>query len=259
MRLAVFSSATPGWSAGRVVAAAQALGVSAVEWGAGPGQALTRRDDARRAAELCAPLRLRCSGLSVQDRGATLAQPARATRYLALAAELGAPHIRLFPPRYDGGLARAQDRARAAVDRLVERAAPDGLRVLVENAPGTIAPSPQLVLELVAHHDPDRVGVLYDPGNTVLEGHVAPSLALEQLGGYLAHVHLKNVAWRRQAGAWELGYTSLRGGILDVPAVLAALRRARYRGHVAVDHLRGRPTLAELRLELRYLGGLLQA
>jgi sugar phosphate isomerase/epimerase len=259
VELAIFSSATPGWDVHRVVAAAGTLGLGSVEWGAGPGQALGGRDDASRAAELCLEHGVGIRGLSVQDHDATLGPPARAAAYVAMAAGLGALQVRFFPPAYGGGLARAQRRARAAVDRLVGLAAPDGLRVLVENAPGTIAPTPQLALALVEHHGPERVGVLYDPGNALMEGCVQPRLALEQLGPYLAHVHLKNVLWRRRAGVWELGYASLAGGILDVPGVVAALRTSRYRGLVAIDHLHGRPTLAGLRAEVEHLQGMLAA
>ena len=40
MELCLFSSALPGWDAARVARAALDAGLSAVEWGIGPGQAV---------------------------------------------------------------------------------------------------------------------------------------------------------------------------------------------------------------------------
>lgn len=248
----------PGWSIDRVVAAAIALGVPTTEWGSGPGQAIAGREDARRAAELCAEKGLAISGLAVQDPAATLAQPTRCARFVRVAADLGAGHLRVFPPPYNGGrLAPAQARCRIALDQLVELAAPLGIRVLIEVAPATIAPTPELLVALLESHGPDQVGALYDPGNMAMEGHIEPRLAVEVLDRYLAHVHLKNVAWRWRAGAWQLGYANLSGGILDWPAIMAVLDGCGYRGLFAVDHLRGKATLRELRAEIDYLRVLL--
>lgn len=257
-RLALFSSAVLGWDARRVVATAVSLGLGAVEWGVGPGQSLEGADEGGRVAEICREARLAVAGLAVQDPSVTLATPRRAARFVALAGELGAPHVRFFAPVYDGGsLAVAQRRSRAGVDALVERGAAAGVAVLVETAPGTLAPSADLALELVGHQPPARAGVLFDPGNTVIEGHLATALALARLGRHLRHVHVKNIAWSRRGGSWRWGYADLDRGIVEWPAVLAALAAARYRGRLSIDHLGRRPTPALLRSDTERLRQLL--
>ena len=96
--------------------------------------------------------------------------------------------------------------------------------------------------------------MLYDPGNMAIEGNLAPTLAIARLGPYLRHVHVKNIAWRREGGAWRWRHAPLDSGLLDWNAILAALRRAGYAGRLSIDHLGGRASLATLRLKLSTLG-----
>ncbi len=256
--LALFSSSLPGFAVERIVAAAAALEVGTIEWGAGPGQAIAGMADAERARARCAARGLAVAGLSVQDVEATLDRPERLLPHVRDAAELGAGWLRAFPPALaPAGLAATQRACRDGLARLVEAAAPHGLRVLVEVSPGTVAPSPALLRALLDGQPPDAVGALYDPGNMAREGHVAPRIAVEQLGPYLAHVHLKNVAWRRRDGAWGIAYARLADGVVDWPEVLAALVAAGYDGLLAIDHLRGAPSRAELGRELAHARALL--
>jgi sugar phosphate isomerase/epimerase len=251
LEISLFSSALPGWEPARVAAAAHAVGLEAVEWGVGPGQAL---ESARAAAHALRQIDIQAAGVCVQGGAASLAWPARLEPFAALAAELGAPHVRVFAPAVRAG---AQERARKSLGRAAEIAAAHGVTVLVETSPDTIAPSTSQARALVDGFPPERVGVLYDPGNMVIEGHVEPSLAVAELGPYLRHVHVKNIAWRRVAGAWSWRHADLDAGLLDWRAVLAALRHAGYDGRLSLDHLGGRPTLALLRREVEFLRGIL--
>jgi sugar phosphate isomerase/epimerase len=171
-----------------------------------------------------------------------------------LSESLGAGYLRLFAPAYRGGsVARELRRTRAGLDAVVDMAAAQSIVVLVETAPDTLAPTPELAASLVAHHSPKRAGVLYDPGNTVIEGYVEPALAAACLGPHLHHVHVKNIGWVRNRGSWRWCYLALGGGLLDWGGVLAALDAAGYAGGFSIDHLRGRPTLAALRAETELL------
>jgi len=256
-RVVLFSSALPGWDAGRVIAAAAALGLPAVEWGAGPGHAIARPADGPRVAEQCARAGLRIAGLSVQDPAATLGAPRAAARYLRLADALGAPAVRLFAGAQRGGaMTPALERSRAALDALVDEAA---AALLVETSPGTLAPSACLARELVAHQPPVRAGVLYDPGNTVIEGFLAPALAVALLGAHLRHVHVKNIAWARAGGGWRWRRATLDGGLVDWPATLRALGGAGYGGAFSIDHLSAAATRARLAAETGRLRELLAA
>jgi sugar phosphate isomerase/epimerase len=258
-RIALFSSCLPGWSAERVLAAATELGFGAVEWGVGPGQAIEDPDRAAELAERCRAHSVRTIGVSVQDPAVRLTAPARTTAaYVRLASTLGAGYIRLFAEPYrDGGVAAQRRRHRDALDRLIERAASEGVRVLVETSPGTLAASPELALALVAHQPAKLAGVLYDPGNMVIEGDLGAGLAVPLLGRHLAHVHVKNIRWTRVGGAWQWRYATLDDGRVGWPDVIERLGRARYAGWYSLDHLPGRATAAALQQQSTRLAQLL--
>ena len=102
------------------------------------------------------------------------------------------------------------------------------------------------------------MGVLYDPGNMAIEGSVAPRLALAQLGPYLRHVHVKNIAWSRHSGVWRWRHAPLTAGVLDWPDIFAAIAASGYAGRFSIDHLGGKATLPLLRAECDVLRTLVE-
>lgn len=257
-RLILFSSCLPGWDAQEVIDVARSSRFAAVEWGAGPGQALEPGQDAASLRERCAAAGLAVSGLSVQDQDVTVTTPRRALPYLRLTSGLGARFMRLFAPPYRGGtLRREQRRARDGLDAVVEHAAAAGVAVLIETSPATLASTPGLAAALVAHQAPRHAGVLFDPGNTMIEGYLHPALAVAQMGPYLHHLHVKNIAWRRVSGRWRWRHASLMDGMVVWPDILAALAASGYRGGFSLDHLSGAPTRGRLRSETDRLRALL--
>ena len=176
--MGLFSSCLPGWDARQVVEIAQSMQFAVIEWGAGPGQALELSQDGAALRERCAAAGVGISGLSVQDETVTVTAPRRALPYLRLAGVLGARFIRLFAPPYTGGpLAGEQRRARDGLD--AHRRARGGRgadrphRKLADYSGAHAG----LAAALVDHQAPERAGILFDPGNTVIEGYVRPALA----------------------------------------------------------------------------------
>lgn len=257
--MALFSSCLPGWRAEDVLATATALGVDAVEWGYGPAESIRDVADGARIAALCKAAGVRTIGVSVQDPALPLTGRSRQLdAVLELARTLGAGQLRLFAEPYRGGRVASERRRHVrALDRLVQRAAPAGVKVLVETSPGTLAAGPSLALALVSHQPPSAAGVLYDPGNMIIEGNLAPALTVALLGRHLAHVHVKNIAWSRRGGEWRWRYAPLGAGLVRWPEVVGALAAAGYRGRCSLDHLPGRQTAAVLERESAALAQLL--
>ena len=260
-RLCLLSSALPDESAQAIAEHARDAGFSAIEWGVGPDQATSaKRGEARGLRELGAFHGLAIAGVAVQSGPAGLDKPASIKPIAAFAAELGAPYLRLWAPVYRGGsFADEVRKRRSALAQAVEIAAGQGVVLLLENRPDSLAPSTTLTRELIDAHGPDEVGVLWDPANGIIEGHLDPRLAIADLGPYLHHVHVKNIAWRRTGGAWQWSYATLAAGMLDWPATLAALEDSGYRGRLSLDHLPGSATPATLRRELKALASMLAA
>lgn len=256
---ALFSSCLPGWSAQRVLSAAHALGTTSIEWGSGPGDAITDPGEGARIAELCARAGVTSIGLSVQDPEIRLTAPWRRLRgQLELAQTLGARQLRVLAEPFSGGaIPEARRRHRRALDRLVKPASQAGIKILIETSPGTLAPGPELALALVGHQPPSVAGVLYDPGNMIIEGDLAPALAISLLGRHLAHVHVKNIVWSRSAGRWRWRYATLATGRVRWREVALRLRDASYRGRYSIDHLPGAPSVMTLRRETDALARML--
>ncbi|WP_037355873.1 sugar phosphate isomerase/epimerase family protein [Amycolatopsis orientalis] len=158
-----------------------------------------------------------------------------------LAQAAGAPQFRVQAPRIS--------RTRLSYSELFERtvaffaeieaaARAAGIRALLEIHHNTICPSASLAHRVVSRFDPAHVGVIYDLGNLVFEGYEAHEIALDLLGDYLGHVHLKNAAhFRSPGGGWRAGWTPLEDGEVDVPQVLGLIERRGYAGWVSVEDM----------------------
>lgn len=103
-------------------------------------------------------------------------------------------------------------------------------------------------------------GVIYDPANQVIEGYEPYRMGLGLLGPYLAHVHLKNTAWRivgvREDGStsWEPVFVPLNKGILNIKALFENLVAVGYDGWVSLeDFSTEEPTRKRLQNAMAYI------
>jgi sugar phosphate isomerase/epimerase len=181
------------------------------------------------------------------------------------AAALGAPMARIQVPHYDGQTAYLplQERARRDYQEVARLAREDGVKALDEIHHGTIVPSASAMRLFLDGLDPEWVGAIYDPGNMIWEGYEQYRLGLEMLGPYLAHVHVKNSAWRqsgrREDGslAWQAEWAPLDAGIVDLRELMAALGEVGYEGWFTVeDFTTERPLAERVRENLAYLRSL---
>ncbi|MFC4121648.1 sugar phosphate isomerase/epimerase family protein [Nonomuraea zeae] len=271
MRLGVCSACLPELTPQQAIEATAAAGYAGIEWrvsaetgSPGPADFLSNnrctlrpdRTAVRRARELCDGAGLAVAGLN----GYLAAGDLPGVEHLmSLAAEAGAPRVRLWAPRLaGGGFHRALGQAIEFFDQVAELAGRFGVQALLEMHQRTICPSTALAVRVVGHLPPHLVGVIYDPGNGVLEGSEDPRMALEILGEHLAHVHIKNVAFERpqDGGPWRPRWMPMHDGVLDVPAILRLLEQTGYRGWVSVeDFSTGRPPRESLAANAAYLRG----
>jgi len=274
MRFSVFTASTPQWTPQEAARELAAQGWDGVEW------RVTDQDDAEvpgfwagnratwplRGLEESLPEIARITreaGLDFSGVGAYV--PASdhddVERVLAATAALGAGRVRVTMPKlatapYPELFAATRDHLAWAAARAAEH----GVTALVELHHGTIAASASAALRLVDGLDPAHVAVIHDVGNLVIEGHEDSRAAFELLGPYLAHVHVKNVAWRpvgtRADGstAWAADWAPLREGQADLGAYFTALREVGYDRWVTVEDFSTALPLAErTRDNLAYL------
>jgi sugar phosphate isomerase/epimerase len=159
----------------------------------------------------------------------------------AMAKAAGAPQVRLQAPRPGRTGSTYSELFPRFVDffaKVEAEATRTGIRALLEIHHRTICPSAALAHRVLERFDPARVGAIYDVGNLVWEGYVDHEIALDQLGPYLAHVHVKNATLlRRPGGGWEPAWTPLEDGAVDVPGFLTLLGERGYDGWVSIEEL----------------------
>jgi sugar phosphate isomerase/epimerase len=139
------------------------------------------------------------------------------------------------PPTGDGRYRDLFAATRRDLEWAAGRAETYVVRVLIELHHRTIVASASAAIRLVDGLDPARVGVIHDVGNLVIEGHEDYAAAFDMLGPYLAHVHVKNVAWRPvgrssvdSGTTWAEEWATLRDGQADIEAYFRALHAVGY-------------------------------
>ncbi|MGF7049669.1 sugar phosphate isomerase/epimerase [Paenibacillus sp. DS2015] len=169
-----------------------------------------------------------------------------AEQAMLVASRLGASMVRVGVPTYDRKTSYNDlyDLATRYLAQIQELAEQYKVKALVETHHKTIAPSASLAYRLVQSLNPDRVGVLYDPGNMVFEGFENYRLGLQLLGPYLGHVHFKNAIWCRnhqsdtatwKEQTWKAQWASIDKGIVPWIEVMRDLKAVGYDGYVGIE------------------------
>jgi sugar phosphate isomerase/epimerase len=259
-RIAVVSDALPGWTLDEALDALSGHGVAGVEPRLGQGTHLSTTD---RAGVIDAAGRIAAAGIALCGVDATADHPLghpELDRVVDLASEIGAGFVRIFPPPYDSGrpaAAQLEDAARALTG-LRTRGASD-LRLLIEPCENSVTPSAELALRVLRESGIAATGVVFDPANMLVEGHLRAEFAVDLLGDWLCHVHVKNLLITRDGDMWRATAATLDGGHLDWSVMLACLRRADYGGWISIDHLSAGPTGDRLQVDVTTLRRLLRA
>lgn len=245
MSLSVFTVVMGEYSPDGVVRELASLGYDAVEWRIHPDfhihpEAL--EGVAGKIGRLTESSGLRVSSLGTYVR---VDQPEYLERCCRAAVAMGCPRVRIALARdYDGtvpysiALALAKEHLRSA-EPILER---HGVRGLLETHHGSLAESASGARRLLDGVSPERFGVIFDPANMIISGRESWAMAIDVLGEYLAHVHVKNISWvRDDVAGWHWQYDRLDTGMVDWAQVVAALQVAGYDGDLSIEDLYGTP------------------
>lgn len=158
--------------------------------------------------------------------------------HMKAAVAIGAKSLRIGPGAYNREQGRYRDlfkKARAQYAKVAKLAARYRVRALIETHMGLLTPSVASAVAVLQGLDPAHVGIMWDPANGVTEGAETCAMAVDLAGDYLAEVHVKNVRAesRREADGRTLWcYKSCPPdvGIVNWPAVVAELKKAKFKG-----------------------------
>lgn len=181
-------------------------------------------------------------------------------RVMRTAAAVGTYKMRVGAPLYDGSRPYPElfDEAVKDFEKIEKLAAKHGVQACLEMHMEIITPSAGLAYRLVSNFDPKHVGVIFDPGNMVVEGYEQYQMALELLGPYLSHVHAKNTMWvqtgeEEGVAKWEWRMVATKRGQTDWQKVLATLKKVGYDGWLSFEDFSGGDTRSKLQEALTYL------
>lgn len=153
---------------------------------------------------------------------------------------LGSKGVRVsLGPPLDGQ--RPYWRLRGEVQRQLGALIPSiqqfGVRAFFEIHFKTLIPSPSLAYLLLKEFDPAHVGVIFDPGNMIVEGMANWKVGVEVLGAYLGHVHIKNASWWKEE-TWRWRWDELQSGMVEWEEVMRALWSVKYDGYLSNENLK---------------------
>jgi sugar phosphate isomerase/epimerase len=277
MRFSVFTASTPDWEPAEIASVLAAQGWHGIEWrvtdqedGPEPGFWVGNRATwPLTGLEDCLPdiARItRDAGLAFSGVGgyAPCSDHPNVERLLAATATLGAQRLRITMPALGTGHYRDLFTAtRSHLEWAAGRAAEHRVKILIELHHRTIVASASAAIRLVDGLNPAHVGVIHDLGNLLIEGHEDHLAAFQLLGPYLAHVHVKNLAWRERrhspdgTSRWHWEWAPLREGQADLEAYFRALHTHGYDDWVTLEDFSTTTPLKErLRDNLAYVTAL---
>lgn len=257
MKLGLFTVSVPDWEPVETLRNLARAGYQGVEWRvcedrgdrrqpgfwSGNRCSLTARELKERAGDLKAVARE--YGLEMAGVAAYIdcKDAATVALHLEAAAAVGAAVVRIGAGGYAAQSTYSEQLvvARRQYAEVARLAADHGVRACVETHMGTLTPNILSSLQVLDGLEPKHVGILWDPGNEIIEGSETTRMALELAGPYLAEVHVKNNAWERvrdeKTGAlrWRCSACPIPDGVADWPAIVQELKKSGYAGWLVVE------------------------
>lgn len=166
-------------------------------------------------------------------------------RIAKLADEMGAKVFRIKVAGYDPKLGYEtirrlfREQAKELFKRLDEKYA-EAIPVVEQHGGGDMAHSTGLLKDLLRGLDPDRIGVLFDPGNSVVIGWLPLELQIDIVKDYIKHVHVKNYRWDPEKPGSVIP-SPLDDGIVNWTRVIEILKELGYKGYLSLEDFRPIP------------------
>lgn len=258
MKLAYSSLACPGWTIEEAVEAAVRYGYDAIEWRLADGETVepdisVEKRQRLRAVPAAHGIEIACLDTSCRITHATLEGRAatieNGRRMIDLAAELGAPFIRVFGGELPAGVTRAAilEPTAGVLRALGTYGNERGVTVTLETHDAWA--NSEDVLALLKAVDLPAVKVLWDAHHTYRSGE-APARSLALLGDSIGYVHLKDS--RLNAGdAQSWTYCLLGEGDVPLREICTLLKGRGYDGYLSLEwEKKWHPEIAEPEIAL---------
>ncbi|MHC4874401.1 MAG: sugar phosphate isomerase/epimerase family protein [Planctomycetota bacterium] len=183
--------------------------------------------------------------------------------HMEAAAALGAKSIRVGPGKYPSDsntpypeMVKICIKQYSEVAKLAEKYSVKGV---IETHMNQLAPSTTKAMTILSNFDPAYVGIMWDPGNQVVEGFEPYEQAIEIAGPYLSEVHIKNMRFvkgevDRGQQLWTREACPVDQGIVNWYEVMKALKKHNYNGWLNFEDFSNEmPLLEKLKHNLEFI------
>jgi sugar phosphate isomerase/epimerase len=151
-------------------------------------------------------------------------------RFIDLAQALGAPYVRVFGNKFEGGPRdEVIARVAAGMHEMAEYAGSRSVTVIIESH-GDFVDSPTLH-EVLTRANSEHAGLLWDAHHTFVDGHEDPEHTVAELGKWIRHTHLKDSVQDGQ----QRKYVLTGKGQVPVERQVQALRKMGYQGYYCFE------------------------
>jgi len=134
----------------------------------------------------------------------------------------------------------------------------------IEQHHNMICCTPNACLQMVGKFPPERIGIIYDPGNSLFEGFTKTGYALSVMGKYINHVHVKAARYVQEGGSvpsgrkYPMEFGALEKGDLNWEEIIKELDGIGYKGFLSLEALDGRESETKLREDIPFLQSILK-
>jgi sugar phosphate isomerase/epimerase len=204
-------------------------------------------------------------GLEISNLGTScrVADMDHVKTVIEIAKAIKCPRFRVNASLYDGKRHHSElfKEAKDGYAKVAELAKAAGVQAMIELHMDCIAPSASMALRLIEGLDPKYIGIIYDPGNMVIEGFERWKMSCEMIGAYLVFCHAKNTQFRptgtSKSGAVKWGWEpcEMNTGLVDWTEVFQALKAVGYNGWVSNEdfYFKQGTSLERIRFGLQHL------
>ncbi len=281
MKLGLFTVSTPEWTPIETIEQAKEFGYDGIEW------RITTDDGDRdhptfwsgnRTSMTVDELILNSAKLRAKADKLGIKMPSLGTyissddelqiieKHFIAAKELGAGSIRVSSATFDpaGNYKTQLDSAKRSYAKIAKFAEQYGVKALIETHMRQLASSACKAMLILQDLNPEHVGIMWDPGNQVMEGLEPYEMVLDITGDYLSEIHVKNMSWQVKSTdaeftAWECVASPLRKGIVDWPVLIEVLKKRQYEGWLFFEDFSTElPLPARLQDNLQWIKALIE-
>ena len=156
--------------------------------------------------------------------------------------KLGSRYFRIKVRGYDSeiGYEKIRELFRQQLEEVIRRLKKEGIEaipVIEQHGGGDMAHSTAILIDLLRGFDPENIGVMFDPGNSVKNGWLPLDLQIDIVKDYIKHVHVKNYEWDPERPG-EVIPSSLDKGIIDWVEAVKILSRFGFDGYYSLEDFR---------------------